>query len=190
MKKYNVIYADPPWSFSSKELQKYDGVRFTPITKHYEVQSKHWIKELPVSNISDTDCALFMWSTDAHIKEAIETIEAWGFKYITVAFVWEKLTSKGNLVANLGAWTMKNCELCLFGTKGSMLQYKQVNNIYQLVKAERTVHSRKPDEVRDRIVQLFGGMSRIELFARNKTDGWDVWGNEVVSDIAFKMKGE
>lgn len=184
-KKYKIIYADPPWSFSSKELQKYGGVRFTPLSKHYPVQSKDWIKELPVGGIADSDCALFLWSTDAHIKEAIETMEAWGFKYVTVAFVWEKLTKTGKTVANLGAWTMKNTELCLFGTKGSMLKHKKANNIYQLVKAERTTHSKKPDMVRKNIEKLFNGLPKIELFAREKVDGWDVWGNEVKSDVVL-----
>jgi site-specific DNA-methyltransferase (adenine-specific) len=177
-KKYQIVYADPPWSFSSKELQKYDGKRFTSMDKHYQTQSKDWIKNLPVSNITQTDCALFLWSTDAHLGEAIETMVNWGFKYITVAFVWEKLTATGKTVANLGAWTMKNYELCLFGTKGAMLKYKKVNNIYQKVAAERTKHSRKPEQVRKNIELLFGDLPRIELFARQKTEGWDVWGNE------------
>jgi len=181
-KKYNIIYADPPWSFSSKELQKYGGVRFTSMDKHYQTQSKTWIKDLPVKNITHQDCALFLWSTDAHIEDAIQTMRSWGFKYVTVAFVWEKLTSTGKTVANLGAWTMKNYELCLFGTKGGMLKHKQVNNIYQKVAAERTKHSKKPNEVRKRIEDLFGDLPRIELFAREKTDGWDVWGNEIVDD--------
>ena len=75
-KKYNIIYADPAWSFSSKELQKYDGKRFTTIEKHYPTVSKDWIKNLPVQDISQNDCALFLWTTDAHIEEAIETINA------------------------------------------------------------------------------------------------------------------
>ena len=183
MERYQIIYADPPWKFSSKELQKYNGERFTSIDKHYPVQTKDWIKRLPVDTITDTDCALFMWSTDAHLKEAIETMEAWGFKYITVVFVWEKKTSTGKTVANLGAWTMKNYELCLLGTKGAMLKYKKCNNIYQKVEAERTKHSKKPSEVRDNIVKLFGDLPRIELFARQKVEGWDCWGNEVESDI-------
>ena len=178
-KKYNIIYADPPWSFCSKELQKYNGVRFTSINKHYPTQSKNWIKTLPVNIITKDDCALFLWTTDAHIKEAIETLENWGFKYVTVAFVWEKLTKTGKTVANLGSWTMKNFEICLLGTKGRMLKYKKANNIYQKVKAERTKHSRKPDKVRSNIEILFGDLPRIELFARQKVEGWDCWGNEV-----------
>ena len=147
--------------------------------KHYPTQSKNWIKKLLVRDIADVDCALFMWTTDAHIKEAIETIEAWGFKYITIAFVWEKKTKTGKTVANLGAWTMKNYEICLLGTKGAMLKYKKVNNIYQKVEAERTKHSKKPDEVRKRIELLFGDLPRIELFAREKADGWDAIGNGI-----------
>ena len=178
-KKYNIIYADPPWSFSSKELQKYGGVRFTSMDKHYQTQSKNWIKELPIKNISKNDCALFMWTTDAHIKEAIETIESWGFKYITIAFVWEKKTKTGKTVANLGAWTMKNYEICLLGTKGAMLKHKKVNNIYQKVEEVRTKHSKKPSKVRKNIEELFGNLPRIELFARQKVSGWDAWGNEI-----------
>ncbi len=179
VRKYNVIYADPPWQYNSKELQKYGGERFTSLDKHYPTQGKNWIKNLPVKTLTAQDCALFLWVTDSHMKEGIETIEAWGFKYITVAFVWEKKTSTGKTVANLGAWTMKNYELCLLGTKGAMLKHKKVNNIYQKVEAERTVHSRKPAVVRDNIVRLFGDLPRIELFARLQSPGWDVWGNQV-----------
>ena len=178
-KKYRIIYADPPWSFSSKELQTYGGKRFTSMDKHYVTQSSAWIKSLPVKDIAETDCALFLWSTDAHLGQAVETVGSWGFKYITVAFVWEKLTSRGKTAANLGAWTMKNYELCLLGTKGTMLKHKKVNNIYQKVAAERGAHSKKPEQVRKNIEALFGDQSRIELFARQKTDGWDAWGNEV-----------
>ena len=178
-KKYNIIYADPAWTFNSKELQTYNGKRFTSIEKHYITQSKKWIEKLPVSNIAKDDCALFMWVTDAHLKDGISTIESWGFKYITVAFVWEKKTKNNKTVANLGAWTMKNYELCLLGTKGTMLKHKKTNNIYQKVEAERTKHSKKPEEVRKRIELLFGDLHRIELFARQRVDGWDAWGNEV-----------
>lgn len=178
-KKYQIIYADPPWSYSSKELQKYNGKRFTSLDKHYPTQNKNWIKNLDVKGITKDDCALFLWSTDSHIKEAIETMESWGFKYVTIAFVWEKKTKNGKTVSNLGAWTMKNYEICLFGTRGRMLQYKKVNNIQQKVEALRTTHSRKPMEVRYNIEKLFGDLPRIELFARERVDGWDAWGNEI-----------
>ena len=147
--------------------------------KHYPTQSKDWIKNLDVKNITEENSCIFLWVTDAHMKEGIEVIESWGFKYVTVAFIWEKVSKNGITVANLGSWTMKNYEICLFGTRGRMLQYKKCNNIYQKVVAERTKHSKKPNIVRENIIKLFPNLSRIELFARQKTEGWDVWGNEV-----------
>ena len=105
----------------------------------------------------------------------------WGFKYRTLAFCWSKHTKNGKKVSNLGRWTMGNVELCLLGVRGK--PKRKIKNIKQLVEAERTKHSKKPEEVRNRIVKLMGDIPRIELFARQKTEGWDVWGNEVESDI-------
>ncbi len=115
------------------------------------------------------------------LPEAIEVMNEWGFKYKTVAFVWSKRTKNNKEVANLGRWTMGNVEICLLGVKGKPKRI--IKNIRQLVVAERTKHSKKPDEVRDRIVRLMGDISRIELFARQETEGWDVWGNAVKSGI-------
>jgi site-specific DNA-methyltransferase (adenine-specific) len=178
-RQYRVIYADPPWKFSSGELQTYGGERFTSIEKHYPVQSVEWIKSLPVERIAMDDAALFLWTTDAHMKEAIEVIEAWGFRYVTVSFIWEKVSVNGKTLCTLGAWTLKNYEQCLLGTRGTMLQYKEINNIRQKVVAQRGKHSEKPEEVRHNIEQLFGDCQRIELFARGRVAGWDAWGNEV-----------
>lgn len=183
MKKYQIIYADPPWKFSSKQLQKYHTTRFHSLEREYNIMTTQDIMRLPVGQIAADDCALFLWTTDAHIPDALEVIKAWGFKYVTIAFIWRKITSSGKQIATLGSWTMKNCELCLLATKGKMLKYKKTNNLYQLVDAERTSHSTKPYEVRNRVELLFGNLPRIELFARQKTEGWDVWGNEVESDI-------
>jgi site-specific DNA-methyltransferase (adenine-specific) len=120
-----------------------------------------------------------MWFTDAHFIEAIELCKSWGFEYKTIAFVWEKRSKHNKLISNLGAWTLKNYELCLLATKGKMMKYKKINNIKQQVIAERTKHSRKPDIVRNNIEKLFGDIPRIELFARETAVGWDSWGNEV-----------
>lgn len=177
--KYKIIYADPPWNFSSKELQKYNGERFRPLEEVYQTEKTNDMKLWNVKRIADKDCAMFMWTTDAHIDEAIQLMKAWGFKYVTVAFIWAKTTNTGKQVHNLGAWTMKNCELCLFGTKGRMLKYKKSNSVKQLFYAERTKHSKKPDSVYGFINDLFGDIPRIELFARQEFDGWDCCGNEV-----------
>ena len=122
-----------------------------------------------------------MWAVSPLLPEALEVMKAWGFKYITVAFVWSKHTKNKKKVSNIGRWTMGNVEICLLGRKGK--PQRICKNIKQLVEAERFRHSAKPSEVRDRIVQLMGDFPRIELFAREKTAGWDVWGNEVECDI-------
>lgn len=122
-----------------------------------------------------------MWAVSPLLPEAFEVMKAWGFKYKTVAFVWSKETKNKKKIANMGRWTMGNVEIVLLGVKGK--PQRIVKNIRQLVEAERTVHSAKPDEVRKRIVELMGELPRIELFAREKKEGWDVWGNEVESDI-------
>ena len=175
-KKYNIIYADPPWNFSSKE---YSGKRFRPLEEVYNTEKTTTMEQWDISRIADKDCAIFMWTTDAHIEEAIRLMKSWGFKYVTIAFIWSKVTKNGKQVSNLGAWTMKNCEICLFGTKGRMLQYNKSNSVKQLFQAERTERSKKPDCVRAFIEELFGDIPRIELFARQQAEGWDCWGNEV-----------
>lgn len=171
-KKYKVIYADPPWSYNDKMA----GHSFS-LDHEYETQDIDWIKSLPVSQISERDCALFLWVVNPQIPEALEVIDAWGFKFKTVAFVWGKKTSNYNDVHNLGRWTMGNIEQCFLATKGHPQRIKK--NVKQLVIDVRTVHSKKPPQVRARIVDLMGEIPRIELFSRDKIEGWDCWGNEV-----------
>ncbi|OLR54972.1 hypothetical protein BHK98_02095 [Hornefia porci] len=137
---------------------------------------------LPVSDLADTDCALFLWATFPQLPEALRLIRAWGFSYKTVAFVWLKTNRKARTwFYGLGFWTRSNAEICLLATKGH--PKRQAANIHQLIVSPVERHSRKPDEARDRIVALMGDLPRIELFARQKPPGWDVWGNEVNSDI-------
>lgn len=183
MEKYNIIYADPAWTFGSSQVCKIKGERFHSLNEVYPTMSNKDIKNLPIKNITAEDCACFLWVTDAHLKEGIEVLESWGFKYKTIAFTWIKTTPKGNICYNLGAWTLKSTEICLLGTKGRMLKYKKNNSIKGLVFEERVRHSQKPYTVRDNIVSLFGDLPRLELFARQKNEGWDVWGNEVECDI-------
>ena len=150
-------------------------------SRHYPVMKKDDICRLPICNISDNDCALFMWVTDSNLDEAIEVMKSWGFKYKTVAFIWQKKEKSGKQVCFMGCWTMKNCELVLLGTKGSMSKYLVSRKVRQLQPAirERNVHSRKPNLIREKIVEMFGDISRIELFARQRVEGWDAWGNGI-----------
>ena len=182
-KKYNVIYADPPWHYGSKSaVNNTTGSAIKPLSDHYSTMSLQELKNMPIKNMTKDDAACFMWVTDSHIDEALEVLRSWGFAYKTIAFNWVKTTSKGNYCKNVAPWTMKSSEICLLGIKGRMTKYKQANNIESLVIAQRTQHSQKPNEVRKRIEDLFGDLPRIELFARQKTDGWDVWGDEIVDD--------
>ena len=185
-KKYRIIYADPPWSFGSKQYQD-SGRPMIPLENKYPVLSVEDIKSLPVRGICEDDAALFLWVTDAHLREGLDVINSWGFIYKTIAFVWVKYYKSGSLCVNFAPWTLKSSEICLLGLCGTMGKYKGANNIRQLVEAERTNHSKKPEEVRNRIDTLFPNGNRIELFARTKAEGWDVWGDEVEEAKGFDI---
>ncbi len=145
------------------------------------------IKKLPVKDITDTDCMLFLWVTFPTFLQAFEVIKAWGFQYKTVAFVWIKQNKKSDsLFWGMGYWTRANAEMCLLATKGKPKRISK--SVHQIVISHIQEHSKKPDEVRERIVKLAGDIPKIELFARQKTDGWDTWGNEVDNDIDLSLK--
>lgn len=143
----------------------------------YPTMSLKDIAALRVKDICAKDAALLIWATSPLLPEALHVMEAWGFKFKTVAFCWSKMTSTGKDVVNLGQWTLGNVEICLLGTRGA--PRRVTRSVRQLVRAERTHHSCKPDEVRARIGQIFGDVPKLELFARSPSPGWAVWGNEV-----------
>ena len=182
MKKYEIIYADPAWKFGNSVYQD-NGRKSRELNKQYSTMTINEIKELPLENISADDCALFMWVTDFHLPFAFELFEKWGFKYRTIAFVWKKITKNGKTCANLGAWTMKNTEICLLATKGKMFEKRKAKNVFQLIEAERTKHSKKPLETIDRIENIFNSENKLEMFSRKNLQGWDAWGNEVENSI-------
>lgn len=139
---------------------------------------------LPVADIAAPDCALFMWVTFPTLPDAFKVLEAWGFTYKTVAFVWVKRNKKSpSWFWGLGHWTRANAEMCLLATRGKPKRISAA--VHQIIDSPIEEHSKKPDETRNRIVELVGDLPRIELFARQTAPGWDVWGNEVHSDIAL-----
>ena len=139
---------------------------------------------LPVSDLADKNCTLFLWCTFPKLPEAIKLISAWGFSFKTVAFVWVKQNKSGNgFFMGLGWWTRSNAEICLLAVKGK--PRRKSAGVRQLIISPLEQHSKKPDVVRDNIVTLMGDLPRIALFARQPTTGWDVWGNEVDSSISF-----
>lgn len=118
-----------------------------------------------------------MWVTMPNLIEGLEVIKSWGFTYKTCGFNWVKTYKSGKPVIGLGYWTRANAELCLIATKGKIRRISK--NVSQIIMETPREHSRKPDIVRDKIVELVGDLPRIELFARQYADGWDCWGNEV-----------
>ncbi len=186
-RKYSIVYADPPWRFTGLGLK---GIRSGAMRKDnpllhktikleekYPTMSIDEICNLPVKEIVNDIAVCFLWSTDAHLKGAISVLDAWGFQYTTVGFVWNKKTSTNKQVCYYGHWTMKGTELCLLGRRGKIAPIK--HDVRQLIEAKRKEHSHKPDEVRDRIIRLMGDLPRIELFARQEVPGWDCFGNQV-----------
>lgn len=177
MKKYKIIYADPPWSYVDKAAAGNRGASFK-----YPTQSKEWLESLNVKDIADKDCVLFLWVTMPKLNECFDLIEAWGFEYKTVAFTWVKRNKLSpSWFWGMGRWTRANAEVCLLATKGSPKRVSAA--VHSVIDTPIQKHSQKPAVVRERILQLMGGVERVELFAREKVEGWDVWGNELDNDL-------
>ncbi len=183
MKKYNIIYADPPWSFN---FRKRKGLSDIAKSRLYETMDDKRIIALPVSDIAADEAVLFLWIMNSKLPLALDVIKAWGFKYKTVAFIWVKTTINNKYCFGGGNWTRSNPELCLLATKGK--PKRKSASVRELVVSKRREHSRKPDEIRDAIIELCGDLPRLELFAREKCKGWDVWGNEVHCDVDLSPK--
>ena len=185
MKKYQVIYADPPWRFATYSPKGKER----SAEKHYPTMTAKAISDLPVNTLAGDDCTLFLWVTMPCLLDGLAVMKAWGFQYKTVAFVWVKRNRKAEtLFWGMGYWTRSNVEICLLGTKGHPSRVSA--SVHQVIISPVEEHSKKPNEVRERIVKLMGDVPRIEFFARQKTSGWDVWGNEVDSDISMEEVNE
>jgi len=180
-KKYKIIYADPPWSYQDKGCNG-------NCESHYKTLSIKDLCSLPIKNITDENCVLFLWTTYPILKEALQLIEAWGFKYKSIAFQWVKKNKKGiGWFFGLGKWTRGNTEPCLIAVKGKPTRVSK--SVFQIIESPIRGHSRKPDETYNLIERLMGKLPRIELFARTKMEGWDSWGDEVPTEQQNKLTG-
>lgn len=178
-KKYNIIYADPPWEYRQKGSKT--KARGTA-KQHYATMTTEDICKLPIQDIKTDDAICFMWATFPNIDQALKVMREWGFEYKTASFVWVKKNKKSNSnFWGMGAYTRANAEVCLLGIskKTKAKQCVKSNAVHQIVESPIEAHSKKPNEVRQRILQLLGDLPRIELFARQHAEGWDCWGNEV-----------
>lgn len=183
-KKYQVIYADPPWDYGGK--MQYDktciktenigferNIFISSASFKYPTVKLNDLKKLNVPSIADDDCILFMWTTGPQFANSIELGESWGFEYKTVAFVWDKQ------VHNPGRYTLSQTEFVLAFKKGKFPAPRGARNVRQLVSVHRGKHSEKPEIVIDGITKMFPEQSKIELFARKNYYGWDNWGLEI-----------
>jgi len=172
-KKYQIIYADPPWRYSSKECLGKTSILNGNIDIHYKTMTISDLKKFPVGDIADKNCLLFLWVVSPMLDDCLDLLKAWGFKYVTIGFVWYKQR------ANPGHYTMSECEICLIGKIGKIPMPRGARNTRQFLSELRSKHSKKPDEIRKRISKMFSEQSKIELFAREAVTGWKSWGDEV-----------
>ena len=191
-KKYKIIYADPPWTFKTYSEK---GKEKKSPELHYDCMSIEEIHKLPVNELADEDSILFLWVTNPMLEQGLETIKQWGFTYKTVAFSWFKKNKiADSFFWGLGYWTRQNTEHVLLATKGKPVRINK--GVHQVIDedlmydTEQIVtriegHPKKPDIVRNKIVDLCGDVERIELFARGSFSGWDVWGNEAENPIQW-----
>lgn len=180
MKKYSIIYAGPPWRYkvySKKGLGR-------SAESHYPTMELEDIRALPVGTLAADDCVLFLWTTIPLLHDCFSVMRAWGFSYKTVAFVWIKQNRKSEQPV-LGHGTLDESQCRVLYACHQRPPETPLGGVHQVILSHIEEHSKKPDEARRRIVELMGDLPRIELFARQKTDGWDVWGNEVACDIAL-----
>lgn len=166
-KKYSVIYADPAWPVGSIVMDKW----ISPIDDKYPTMSIEDIKNLPVNELTAEDCSLFLWTTHSFLPDSFDIIKVWGFKYFCL-ITW----NKGN------GWTQngfhKMTEFLLFAYKGKMNINQYGKAIPTLIAENKTYHSKKPDSIRE-LIKSKTPEGRLELFARDKYEGWEAWGNEI-----------
>jgi N6-adenosine-specific RNA methylase IME4 len=180
---YGAILADPPWTYHA--WGENTGPNGRTAAKHYDCMTVEDIAALPIADLAADNCALFLWAVWPDIFRAQEVIEAWGFEYKTIAWLWAKLNpSSVGFHYGLGSYTRANTEPCLLAVKGSMPP--AVRDVQALIISPVREHSRKPDEQYDKIERLYPDVPWVELFARRRRPGWDVWGDEVESTIELE----
>lgn len=176
MKKYSVIYADPPWKYKNESppCLPEKQPETCKIEYYYPTMSLDDIKAINVKGISENDCVLFLWATTPAINEALEVVKAWGFKYKTM-ITWEKTNRDC-----MGYWFRTCTEHLIVAVKGKVKAFRSMERTCYHEK--RSKHSKKPEYFYSLIEKVTNG-NRIEMFARNHREGWDVFGNEVENSI-------
>jgi N6-adenosine-specific RNA methylase IME4 len=178
--KYQIIYADPPWKVmaGSKQGRKV-GDSQSSLKLTYPTMEIDEIKNLPVKQMADKNCVLFLWTINKYIEQSYDIARVWGFKPSTM-LVWDK-TPKG--IGLGGTFTLAN-EYLLFCRRGTVKADHRVKGNHWHFPREK--HSKKPDFFRELCTDTFGDLPRLEMFARQNTAGWDVFGNQVENSISLE----
>jgi len=180
MKKYQIIYADPPWQYRDTARYKKYRLHGFGAEHHYNTMPLDEICNLKVKDIADINSVLFLWVTVPLLPYGFKVMESWGYKYKTSIF-WRKIMSLG-----CGHWFRGQVEVCLMGVRGKVKAFRiQKCNV---IECKVGKHSSKPEQLYE-LIEMTGLNPKIELFARSKGEligkrkGWDVWGDQVKSDI-------
>lgn len=186
MSKYKAIYADPPWAFKNK---KTGGSMKSGASQQYDVMSIEDMKQWDIPSICQDDCLLAMWYVGAMPKEAMELAEAWGFRVVNMnGFVWDKETKHGKDFFGMGSITRASTESALVAVRGKTGNIIKDRSVRSRIRAKVGAHSEKPQAFREAIEKLCGDVPRLEMFARQQTPGWNVFGNQVEGSISIPFK--
>ncbi len=183
---FDVVYADPPWKYDNTTKKRGAAER------HYHTTGDMDLAAMRIPAASDA--VMFMWATFPKLEDCITLMRAWGFEYRTLAFIWVKANKAAtdSPFWGMGNWTRANAEICLLGTRGT--PKRQGKGVHQLIVEPEIItdpvmqHSRKPACVRDKIVELMGDVPRLEMFAREATPGWSVFGDEAPGSISIEQR--
>lgn len=180
MSEYDIILADPPWSF--RVWSEDTGSGRSP-SAHYNTMTTEQLCAMQVP--AAKNCALFLWACWPTLPDALKLIEAWGFEYKTIAWVWAKLNKSGmGFFTGMGYYTRANTEPCLLAVRGKMPV--AVHDIHAIIVSPVRKHSQKPDEQYAKIQSLYPDKRYLEMFARRPKANWHTWGNEIPNDVEIE----
>lgn len=165
MKKYDIIYADPAWQYDSGRSLATKSLLDGVSNEHYGTMTIDDLKKLPVSNIANENSLCFMWLVSPKVDLGIEVLKAWGFTYVTIAFIWHKQRT------NPGYYTMSECEICVVGKKGKIPNPRGSRNERQFLSELRTKHSKNLMKLETEYQKCFLNNQRLNFLQGNATMG-------------------
>lgn len=183
--RFDVIYSDPPWKHNITSMGK-NLYRTMNSHAHYPTMSTKDLCALPVGDVAAPNCALFLWVLNGFLPPALEVMNAWGFRFVTVPFIWRKITSTGKDRTGLGPYTLPGVEQCWLGIRGEATKIIRLHTgIKQVQSFPVGKHSQKPPQFRAFIEQMTIRSRRLEMFARESAPKWHAFGNQVEGSIAL-----